>query len=356
MAAKNWDVEFEMTNSFTEILKPLLQEAGFEHYGFSPLENPFSIGAYEDWIHKGYHGEMEYLKTHLPFKKEPTRHFKGLQSAIVVAKPYFPNSTTPTPLRIAEYAKSRDYHLTFKEELDAVAEKLKAQFLGEEFLCFTDSAPLLERDLAYRAGLGWIGKNTCLIDRKQGSLFFLGEILTSLSLEAPKERTLDFCGKCSKCIEICPTNALEENRILNAKKCISYLTIESKKIPDQDLRKQMGDWFFGCDLCQTVCPWNEKKYGKDLMQSLTEPVRFSKTSEEIESLRKILTKSNKELLSEFKESPLSRARGFGLKRNALIVIANQNVTELKDEVEHASRQWPRLKELCDWVLESFHED
>jgi len=340
------------------LLEAVIKSHGIEHYGFSPLKNPLTLSHYEKWLSQGLQGEMKYLEDHLPVKKDPEARFQGLYSAIVITKPYFPqnqNEETLLPgLRVAEYARQKDYHLTFQKELEVLKEKLQFAFAGEEFLCFTDAVPLLERDLAVRASLGWVGKNTCLIDRKKGSLFFIGEILTSLSLENQKPLVSDFCGSCRRCIDICPTGALTE-RVLDARSCISYLTIEAHSLPPENLRAQMGDWFFGCDLCQTVCPWNEKAHGKDLMKELSKERRTQATPETVRTLKTLLVTSNKKLMESLKESPLSRARGFGLKRNALIVIKELGLKELKEEVLHTSRQWPRLKELCDWVLESFED-
>lgn len=296
---------------------------------------------------------MSYLKDHMPLKQNPTSHYKGFSSAILIALPYFPNEDElDLSLRVAQYARSKDYHIHFKGKLESLAQVLRENYPDEEFLCFTDSAPILERDLAAQAGLGWIGKNTCLIDRKKGSLFFIGEILTSLKLEAASELVSDFCGTCTRCIDACPTEAIQSDRVLDARKCISYLNIELKSIPEESLRGKMGDWFFGCDICQTVCPWNEKALGKELMRKLSqEKVEDINQEKLVDELRSILKLSNKQLMEHFKEFPLVRARGFGLKRNALIVTANLKLKELKEDVEFASRQWPRLKDLCNWTLE-----
>lgn len=340
-------------NHIISKLTTLIQSQGYDHFGFAPLEKPISIKKYEDWIEKGLHGEMSYLKEHLPFKKKPASYYQGLASAILITAPYVPNDDElGTSLRVAQYAKSKDYHIYFKGQLQALTKKFENEFPEEEFLCFTDSAPILERDLAWQAGLGWIGKNTCLIDRKKGSLFFIGEILTTLKLENQTGLVSDFCGTCSRCIDACPTGAIKEDRVLDARHCISYLNIESKSLPPENLRRKIGDWFFGCDICQTVCPWNEKASGKDLMQKLSEENLSNRNRDQIiKDLRDILSLSNKQLMDRFKEFPLTRARGFGLKRNALIVIGNLQLGELKSDVQNASRQWPRLKELCDWTLE-----
>lgn len=341
------------SNHIIPRLNTLIRNEGYDHFGFAPLEKPLSMKRYEEWIEKGLHGEMTYLKEHLPFKKNPSLRYKGFSSAILITLPYFPNEDELNlPLRVAQYAKSRDYHVHFKGKLEALAQALRQNFPDEEFLCFTDSAPILERDLATQAGLGWIGKNTCLIDRQRGSLFFIGEILTSLKLATQNELVSDFCGTCTRCLDACPTKALQEDRVLDARKCISYLNIESKTVPERFLREKMGDWFFGCDICQTVCPWNEKTSGKEIMRRLSKETKEDFNQEKlIAELKTILRLSNKQLMERFKDFPLVRARGFGLKRNALIVIGNLKLKEMKEDVEFASRQWPRLTELCDWVLE-----
>ena len=216
---------------FVSKAENLLKRSGFEHFGFSRLETPLSMAVYDEWLQKGHHGSMRYLENHRDAKASPISHFKRAKSAIVVAKPYFPHPYAHgerplSALRTALYAQGDDYHLAFKAELEAVIEGLKVDFADDEFLCFTDSGPILERDLAYRAGLGWVGKNTCLIHNRHGSLFFLGQILTSVSFdESPAQRVADACGNCQRCLDICPTGALEKPRWLNANKCIAYWTI-----------------------------------------------------------------------------------------------------------------------------------
>jgi len=320
----------------------------FSQVGWTRLETPLSLALYKDWLEAGHHGEMEYLQRHLPLKENPALWSPRARSAIVVAKNYFPHpySTIETfPLRTALYAAGEDYHQHFRRELEGLAAALKADFVNEEFLCFTDSAPVLERDLAARAGLGWVGKNSCLIHPKKGSLFFIGEILTSLDLENREPMTPDFCGTCERCIQACPTKAIESPRVLNANKCISYWTIEAKGTAPENLRKQFGDWFFGCDICQTVCPWNEKAFGKTAMQKLSAP----QSHVPLEELRSILTSSNKSLGNRFTALPYSRARAQGLKRNALYVIGNLKIVHLKPEVE-ALLEHEVLSDLAHWTL------
>ncbi len=319
----------------------------FSHFGVSALERPHSIETYRQWIRDGHHGEMEYLAEHLEIKEDPRRWSPRANGAIVVAKPYYPHpygEPAMPGLRTSLYAQGDDYHVHFANELEDLAIALRADFPDEEFLCFTDSAPILERDLAYRAGLGWVGKNTCLIHPEHGSLFFLGQIFTTLELASARPPIADFCGQCDRCIRACPTGAIEEPRKLNATKCISYWNIEARGAAPEKLRARFGDWFFGCDICQTVCPWNEKTHGREVLRELTKP-----KGADVEQLRAILNESNRGVGRMSKATPLRRARGRGLKRNALYVIGNLRLRELKNEVE-AQLSHPDLNEIARWAL------
>lgn len=339
--------------SFVSTLDQRLKSKAFSHYGWAALERPLSMDIYRDWLSKGQHADMEYLKAHAEIKEHPQTHFKRAQAAIVVAKSYAPHPYGESPLkgvRTALYSQGDDYHDHFKAELESLAETLRSDFAGEEFLCFTDSAPILERDLAYRAGLGWIGKNTCVIHPKHGSLFFIGQILTSLPLDDGEQKTPlpDACGTCDRCIRACPTGALEAPRWLNANKCIAYWTIEAREDAPEDLRVKTGDWLFGCDICQTVCPWNEKHHGKDWLRGLAE-ARGPNSEALFEDLRWILNSSGKQIEKRLARSPLLRARAAGLKRNALVVIGNKRISELRPEALKALEN-PRLKKVAQWAL------
>ncbi|WP_413581690.1 tRNA epoxyqueuosine(34) reductase QueG [Bdellovibrio sp. HCB288] len=313
-----------------------------------------SFDFYRSWIDEGLHGEMKYLADHAPIKENPQSKWSRAESALVFAMPYFPHPEKMDnfPLksaRVSMYAQGIDYHFWFKERMQKLCVELGKAFPEEEFLAFTDSSPLLERDLAKKAALGWVGKNTCVIHPKKGSLFFIGEIVTSLKITTEIEPLPDFCGTCTRCLDICPTGALIEPRKMDARKCISYLTIESRQIPEESLRSQIGDWFFGCDLCQTVCPWNQKVFKGQLSieksLSLTSEHEKDLTTE----LRYILTSSGKKLSKDFFGTPLARAGSFGLKRNALIVAANRKLKELQPEVEALSEH-EKLGELAQWTL------
>jgi epoxyqueuosine reductase len=328
-------------------LSERIKAEGFEHFGFATLKRPFSFDVYRQWLADGHHADMEYLQRHASIKENPNLLMPQARSSIVIAQPYFPTKDAPAAgPRTALYAQIPDYHHWFLGKLNGLRATLQVHYSAEEFLCYTDSSPIAERDLAARAGLGWVGKNGCVIDRQIGSLFFLGEIFTSLTLE---ETGLvhDHCGTCDRCIRACPTQAIQDNRTLDARRCIAYWNIEAKEAAPEPLRREFSDWFFGCDICQTVCPWNEKVFGKSVMQGLS--VRENPSSIESE-LRWYLTASNREIERELKGSPLLRARPWGLKRNALIVIANRKITSLRDAVESLLHSTPRLEELARWTL------
>ena len=237
---------------------------------------------------------MGYLARHLPQKETPQTLLPKAQSAIVIAVSYLPhpqpttNSETQERLQrlgVARYAQGEDYHDWLKEKLQQIILQLQTCFPEEHFLAATDSSPVLERDLAYHAGIGWFVKNTCIIHQQKGSFYLLGEILTTLSCDQVTLPHPDRCGTCNRCIEACPTQAIVSAHVLDARKCISYLTIEAKDVPSLELREQIGAHFFGCDICQDVCPWN----GKVLNAEKSEPVDVS------EDLKWILTRTNQEL-------------------------------------------------------------
>ncbi len=336
----------------------------WSHWGWTQLNKPLSISFYESWIKNQFHGDMTYLENHLDFKKnqdkipsnnpfkstsrsENDRFFK---SALVFAFPYRPHpfpQTQMQSLKIAEYVGQKDYHHWIPETLGRLKNQLEEKWPHEAFYIATDSAPLLERELAARAGIGWIGKNTCLINKKKGSFFLIGELLTTLDSNNLDSLHPDLCGRCRKCIDSCPTQALLDNRSLDANKCISYLTIESKKTPPLELRNKMDGWFFGCDICQDVCPWNGKV--SDFFAYKKSQPLIDNRNQLINDLRWILTSSGKILTKNLLNSPLSRARPFGLKRNAIIVACHHQLKELLPDL-FALQKEEKYKELCTWAI------
>ena len=339
----------KIPDQIQQLINSECEDLGFSHWGWTPLSNPPTIEFYKEWLKLGWHGEMDYLEKHLPQKENPQKHFPDIKSALVVAQPYLPHPRPQTVFqsaKVALYAQGEDYHFWFKDKLKKMSDKLQLENPGEQFVVFTDSAPVLERDLAQRAGLGWVGKNTCLIDKKFGSLFLIGEIYSTIDAKSEIKISPDHCGTCNRCIEACPTGAIESERRLNATKCISYWTIEARTVPPESLRDKMQDWLFGCDICQTVCPWNEKAFKTTPEVLKDSPIDRDKLTID---LKTILNLSGKKLEKLIWGTPLQRAGPFGLRKNALIIIANQNLTELKSDVE----KWiadPKLSELAQWAL------
>lgn len=333
-------------------LKNFAQDIQADLVGYTQLKIPLTWSYYSSWIDQNYHGEMSYLKDHAPLKQHPEQYQPEMKSALVFGFIYQPHPEARAlfpSARTALYAQGLDYHHWMKERLNQVIEKLKAPFPEAHFLACTDSSPILERDLAHRAGLGWFGKNTCLISQKKGSLFLIGEILTSLEMNLSFPTTPDLCGTCTKCLDVCPTQALVKPHVLDAKKCISYWTIESRQIPPPELRDKMGDWLFGCDLCQTICPWNQKAFQKNLEITPQRALSDRDRKDLIAELQWILSSSNNQILKKLKGTPLLRAGGKGLKRNALIVAANQKLHELSDCIQKLKSD-EYLAELAQWTL------
>ncbi len=343
-------------------LSDIQSEMQFDLIGLTDLKRPLTIDFYKKWLDQDLFGDMDYLKKHFETKAHPQNIEPSLLSALTIGHHYYPIFDKPAfakPARIAMYAQNNDYHFWLKEKLNQTIHLLQKEFPEHIFLPFVDSGPVLERDLAYRSGLGWFGKNTCLIHHQKGSLFFIAEILTSLPVSTINTSAItthpDLCGTCTKCIDVCPTQALTKDKTMKADQCISYLTIESKKTAPLDLRKKIGDWFFGCDLCQTVCPWNQKVFklnaapanlkSSDQLLNLTAEEKTDLTL----FLKDILNSSNKLLQKKMTGSALFRAAGFGLKRNAMIVIANRKILELEDDVKLYLKD-EKLSELAQWTL------
>lgn len=335
--------------TLSQIIGDVLEQHEMPHYGVTPLTRPLSMDIYNRWIAEGLHGDMQYLARHQPAKENPQLLQPQAKTAICIAQSYLPHpvsSDFPMSEKTAFYALGEDYHDWFYEKILSVCKSLENIFKNNKFLCYTDSGPILERDLHARAGLGWIGKNTCLIDESRGSFFLLGEILTDLEVTASTSIPADRCGTCTRCIDICPTNALREPRVLDATRCISYHTIESKSVAPPELRRSFEGLFFGCDLCQTVCPWNQKAHkSKDLKESFQ-----PKSRSLIEDLKWVLSAPDQEIKETYAGLALSRAKPWMLRRNALVVIANLKLQELENLIQALPFD-TRLDELRTWCLE-----
>ena len=272
----------------------------------------------ERWLAEKRHGVMDYLERG-PSRTSTTPIHAPARSLVVVAKNYKrPLDLLPGGLRIARYAHNLDYHDVLRERLEALARFIHEHSGSQvDARAITDSAPLLERALAKHAGLGWIGKNTMLIDQQLGSFFLLAELLVDLELEPTHPaQANDRCGRCASCIDACPTGAITSPHVLDARRCISYLTIELKGPIPHDLRPLIGDYLFGCDICQDVCPWNRKAPDTEDEDFLTREVYKQLSPQDLLSL------TRRDFNKLFSGSPIQRTRRQGLLRNAAVVIGN----------------------------------
>ena len=249
-------------------LETWASELGFQDIGIASLELDSDISYLKSWLDKGYHGSMAYLEQNAPKRYDPKKLIPGTLSVISIRCDYL-NVDLDDSIKaleksdiayVSRYALGRDYHKVLRSKLKKLANSLQDHIGSLGYRVFTDSAPVLERALARNSGLGWIGKNTNLISKKDGSMFFLGEIFTDIPLEPSKVAAKNHCGTCRECIDVCPTKAIIAPYQLDANRCISYLTIESKKSIPIEFRKSIGNRIFGCDDCQLFCPWN--KYAK----------------------------------------------------------------------------------------------
>jgi epoxyqueuosine reductase len=298
---------------------------GFDLVGFATLGDVDTAPHFEQWLERGYAGDMHYLPKWAHKRRDSRLPYEGVRSAIVVAMSYGGREPSGP---VARYARGDDYH----DVLDAKLRELHAWIateLGREVRgrAYVDTGPLLERDLARRAGLGWFGKNTMLVNPKLGSFFFLGALLVDLELAPDELFASDHCGTCTRCIDACPTHAIVEPRVLDATRCISYLTIEAKDDIPLVLRESVGELIYGCDICQDVCPWNEK-FSRALPEGSPFAAReFIAEKSARELARELVAMTQEEFSEKFRRSPMKRAKLAGLKRNAAVVLGNAGAAE-----------------------------
>lgn len=307
-----------------ELLRSWAVEAGFDRAGIASLEpGSGSVGgeAFLRWLARGDQAGMQYLERRVEARLDPATLLPGAKSAICVALQYWPLAGEPEPEgdlwpRVARYARGRDYHDLMLERLQSLAERVRDAFPSCATRPYVDTGPILERDLAARAGLGVIGKNTMLLHPEAGSWFLLGELLLSLDL-APDVPIADLCGSCTRCLEACPTGALREPYRLDSNLCISYWTIEHRGDFPPGAGELLGDWVFGCDICQEVCPWNADPVGGDHPELGVPPQRRALSLIDLAGL-------DRERYTELlRDSPMKRPKLEGLHRNAEAVLHNR---------------------------------
>lgn len=312
-----------MKSRLTQKIHTRSKELGFELVGISPAKESETIELYRKWIESGYAGKMGYLEKHLPLKEDPRTLLKETKSVISLAMNYYtvdPSkdlSEDPSRGQISRYAWGDDYHDVIRDRLQQLVDYIKTMAESElQSRVFVDSGPILEREYAQKAGLGWIGKNTNLINWKTGSWYFLAEILISFELDYNNQPVRGSCGTCTKCIEACPTDAILEPNVLDSRLCISYLTIELKDSIPMELRPQIGNLIFGCDICQEVCPWNNKAV------PTSEPAFHPRNDNLTPELLSLMDITQSDFSKKYKGSPIKRTKWKGFIRNVIVAIGN----------------------------------
>ncbi len=309
----------------TQRVKDAALALGFDAVGIArvePLTEAYQH--YEEWIARGYHGAMGYMERNGESRRDVTAIVPGARSVIVVARNYYTPHAHPQGAvgKIARYAWGDDYHVVLPPMLDALCDQVKGICEGAETRRYTDTGPVLEKEWAVRAGLGWMGKNGNIIRRDIGSWFFLGVIITTAELEADEPMD-DYCGTCTACLDACPTKAIVEPMVVDATKCISYWTIESKADVDIPLHivDNLDGWVFGCDVCQDVCPWNR-------FQTPSSEARFQpRDGVTVLSPSDLVDLQPARFIERFRHSPLKRPKLEGLKRNAKALLNSEQRTE-----------------------------
>ena len=365
-----------MNPDLKQAIKDKARQLGFILAGVTTPEPPPHYSTFENWLAQGHHGTMHYLaeeRSRLR-RADPREILPECKSILVLATPYSsPNLALSAenagrvggdrlPYRdqasvveaegmrgkIASYAWGDDYHdilpARMKELIQFIEEQVGSPVKNR---WYSDTGPILERDLAQRAGIGWIGKNTCLINPKQGSYFLLSEILLDLALESDPPFVTDHCGTCTRCIEACPTDCILPDRTIDARRCISYLTIELKEDIPIDLREKIGDWVFGCDICQMVCPWNRFAGEGDPAFGAEDP---------LPSLTDELAITTQEFNQRFKQSPVKRAKRRGYLRNVVVALGNTGSMYALPVLQNALNDEESIvREHAKWAIEKIKQ-
>ena len=336
--------------SLTEAIKTHAEQLGFDLVGVTAATPAQHGEYYVDWVKKGMAGEMTYLGQQIDKRKNPSNVLPNAQSLVVVAMNYRCPASATIPdktLRgkIAQYARGDDYHDVMKEKLLALLQfiqKNNAQPIQGKV--YVDTGPVLEREFAVRAGMGWFGKHTNLIHKRIGSWLLIGEILLDIKLDEDHPTT-DHCGTCTRCLEACPTEAILEPYVLDSRRCISYHTIELKKAIPLEYREAMGNRVFGCDDCQDVCPWNRRA-------PVTRHTSFyPRPWNDMPGLIEMLRLSREEYQARFQGSPIKRTKHRGLRRNAAVALGNtKNPEAVPALIESLSDEEPLVRGHAAWAL------
>jgi epoxyqueuosine reductase len=334
------------------------RELGFQQVGITDVDLSEAETRLKEWLAKGYHGSMEWLAAHGDKRSRPAELLPGTLRVIAVRMDYLPGDTQqikilkdPTKAYISRYTLGRDYHKLIRKRLSLLAQKIDDalpddyEFKGQN-RAFVDSAPVMERPLAEKAGLGWTGKHTLIINSDVGSWFFLGEIFTFIPLPVDEPNQPDQCGECTACLKVCPTDAFPRPYELDARRCISYLTIENKGVIPEEFREPIGNRIFGCDDCQAICPWN--KYAQFTQEKDFLPRHGLADSDLVE----LFNWTEEEFMTRTEGSAIRRAGYEGWLRNIAIGLGNapsdeRIINALENKRNHTS---PLVQEHIDWAL------
>lgn len=336
-------------------LKEQARHLGFELVGIAPAVAADGFDRLCEWLDRGYAGAMGYMERHRAARAHPAGVLPSVRSVVMVGMSYRPrdenaptcNAPSNAPsVKVARYARGQDYHGVLRERLKKLLDWLQLQRPGCHGRAVVDTAPLLERDFARRAGLGWFGKNTMLIDKHQGSYLFLGALLVDLVLQPDPPHDAEHCGRCRACLDACPTQAFTGAGWLDSRRCISYLTIELRGVIDPGLRAGMGDWLFGCDVCQEVCPWNGRKSlagNEPALQARPDLMNLDPIQ--------LLGLSEADFRQRFRGTALMRTGRTGLLRNAAIVLGNTGGAEALPALRRALAEAdPTIAEAAAWAI------
>jgi epoxyqueuosine reductase len=362
----------------TAALRDRAHELGFPLVGVAPAVAPPGAARLDEWLARGYAGDMHYLADRREAYNHPRHVFDGVRSIVMLAMPYSTADAAainPGEGRVARYAwGSVDYHDAIRERLHNLADMLRELAPGATTRGIVDTAPLLEREFAQLAGLGWIGKNTLLLNKHAGSYFFLAALLTDAELEIDAPHAADHCGTCTACLDACPTAAFPQPYVLDASRCISYLTIEHRGSIPLELREGIGNWLFGCDVCQEVCPWNTRlplprREGRGegfptvpsklmpetsaapLAHTLLPDCHADPALNPLD-LAALFDLTEADFRARFRHTPLWRPKRRGLLRNAAIVLGNQRDAQAIPALKKGlGDDEPLVREACAWALQ-----
>lgn len=346
-------------SELTDILPALVEKYGFADFGLSDIGLQDYLNHVESWLENGYEGEMAWMRDRLELRANPVLLLPDTVRVLSVRMNYLNPDTEPLKILnnpekayISRYALGRDYHKLIRNRLAKLAAEISDWALSRlddphlSQRAFVDSAPVLEKPFAEKAGMGWIGKNTLLLNKKEGSWFFLGEIFTNLDIPfEPAQKQEDKCGKCRACLRICPTNAFPKPYLLDARKCVSYLTIEHQGPIPEALRTPIGNRVFGCDDCQLICPWN--RYAKPTDEGDFSPRHGLASAELID----LFNWEEEEFLEKTAGSPIRRVGYERWKRNLAVALGNgPSSPKAVESLRNQTMDSPLVKEHIDWAL------